>query len=173
MSRILAAWCGGTLLAAAIVVTPLPSAAQAVLSLDAASSLVRGSTSTITLNVTVKAKAVGFHRLYVKVRCKEFIDLAYSVPEEKEEKGKKTASAKSITVKKEEILFEKEIPFVVEKEYPAGSTRTVKAQIELPMQLPPTAKGKYSQIKWEAEAAGDVVGKFWDATTGWQEIIVK
>jgi hypothetical protein len=90
-----------------MLAAPFPSHAQAILSLDAANSLVRGSTSTIVLNVSVKAKAVSFHRLYVKVRCKEFIDLTYSLPDEKDEKGKKTAPGKTISVKREEILFEK------------------------------------------------------------------
>jgi len=156
-----------------MLAAPFPSHAQAVLSLDAANSLVRGSTSTIVLNVSVKAKAVSFHRLYVKVRCKEFIDLTYSLPDEKDEKGKKTAPGKTISVKREEILFEKEVPFIIDKEYAPGSQSMVKAQIEIPIQLPPTARGKLSQIRWEAEAQGDVVGKFWDATSGWQEIIVK
>ena len=161
------------MIAVAMLAVPFPSHAQAVLSLDAANSLVRGSTSTIVLNVSVKAKAVSFHRLYVKVRCKEFIDLTYSLPDEKDEKGKKTAPGKTISVKREEILFEKEVPFIIDKEYAPGSQNTVKAQIEIPIQLPPTARGKLSQLKWEAEAQGDVVGKFWDATSGWQEITVK
>jgi hypothetical protein len=160
-------------LPASILATSLPCHAQAILALDAANSLVRGSTSTIVLNVSVKAKAVSFHRLYVKVRCKELIDLTYSLPDEKDDKGKKTASGKTITVKREEILFEKEIPFVIEKEYAPGSQTIVKAQLEIPVQLPPTARGKLSQVKWEAEAQGDVVGKFWDATSGWQEVTVK
>ena len=172
MSTFRTAWCGA-LIAVAMLASPFPSHAQAILSLDAAHSLVRGSTSTIVLNVSVKAKAVSFHRLYVKVRCKELIDLTYSLPDEKDEKGKKTAPGKTISVKREEILFEKEVPFIIEKEYAPGSQNTVKAQIEIPIQLPPTARGKLSQLKWEAEAQGDVVGKFWDATSGWQEITVK
>ena len=99
MSTFRAAWCGA-LIAVAMLAAPFPSHAQAVLSLDAANSLVRGSTSTIVLNVSVKAKAVSFHRLYVKVRCKEFIDLTYSLPDEKDEKGKKTAPGKTISVKR-------------------------------------------------------------------------
>jgi hypothetical protein len=172
MSIIRAAWCGAAF-AAAMLAAPLPSYAQAILALDAANSLVRGGTSTIVLNVSVKAKAVSFHRLYVKVRCKELVDLTYSLPDEKDEKGKKTAPGKTISVKREEILFEKEVPFIVEKEYAPGSHNTVQAQLEIPIQLPPTARGKLSQIKWEAEAQGDVVGKFWDATSGWQEVTVK
>jgi hypothetical protein len=172
MSTFRAAWCGG-LLAVAMLATPLPSQAQAILSLDAANSLVRGSTSTIVLNVSVKAKAVSFHRLYVKVRCKELIDLTYTLPEEKDEKGKKIAPGKTISVKREEILFEEEVPFIIEKEYAPSSHNAVKAQLEIPIHLPPTARGKLSQIKWEAEAQGDVVGKFWDAASGWQEVTVK
>jgi len=109
----------------------------------------------------------------VKVRCKELIDLTYTLPDEKDEKGKKIAAGKTISVKREEILFEKEIPFTIDKEYASGSQSMVKAQIEIPIQLPPTARGKLSQIRWEAEAQGDVVGKFWDATSGWQEVTVK
>jgi hypothetical protein len=172
MSTFRAAWCG-SLLAGAMLAAPLPCHAQAILALDAANSLVRGSTSTIVLNVSVKAKAVSFHRLYVKVRCKELVDLTYTLPDEKDEKGKKTASGKTISIKREEILFEKEVPFMIDKEYAPGSQSTLKAQLEIPVQLPPTARGKLSQIKWEAEAQGDVVGKFWDATSGWQELAVK
>jgi len=174
MSTLGAASCGA-LLAIAILVSPLPSAAQAVISLDAANSFVRGSRSTIAVNVAVKANPVSFHRLYVKIRCKELIDLTQSITEEKEEKGKKTTSSKPINVKREEVLFEKEIPFVdvVGKEFPAGSTQTLKAEIEIPDHLPPTARGKFSRIKWEAEAVGDVVKKLFDATSGTQEITVK
>jgi len=172
MTTFRAAWCG-CLLAVGILATPLPSHAQAILAFDAANSLVRGNTSTIVLNLSVKAKPVSFHRLYVKVRCKEIIDLTYTLPDEKDEKGKKSASGKTISVKREEILFEKEVPFIIDKEYTPGSHNTVKAQLEIPIQLPPTARGKLSQIKWEAEAQGDVVGKFWDATSGWQELTVK
>jgi hypothetical protein len=172
MSTFRSAW-SGSLFAIAFLAAPVPGEAQAILALDAANSLVRGSTSTIVLNVSVKAKAVSFHRLYVKIRCKESVDLTYTLPDEKDDKGKKTAPGKAISVKREEILFEKEVPFVVEKEYAPGSHNAVKAQIEIPIQLPPTARGKLSQIKWEAEAQGDVVGKFWDAASGWQEIPVK
>ncbi|HEU4380924.1 MAG TPA: hypothetical protein VFR73_20330 [Hyphomicrobiaceae bacterium] len=172
MSTFRAAWSGG-LFAVAVLAAPLPSHAQAILSLDAANSFVRGSTSTIVLNLSVKAKAVSFHRLYVKVRCKELVDLTYTLPEEKDEKGKKAAPGKTVSVKREEILFEKEVAFVVDPEYAPGSHNTLKSQLEIPIQLPPTARGKLSQIKWEAEAQGDVVGKFWDATSGWQEVVVK
>ena len=172
MSIFRAGWLGG-LFAAAMLATSVPGQAQAILSLDAANSLVRGGTSTIVLNLSVKAKAVSFNRLYVKVRCKELIDLTYTLPDEKDEKGKKIAAGKTISVKREEILFEKEIPFTIDKEYAPGSQSMVKAQIEIPIQLPPTARGKLSQIRWEAEAQGDVVGKFWDATSGWQEVTVK
>jgi hypothetical protein len=65
------------------------------------------------------------------------------------------------------------VPFTIDKKYAPGSPSTVKAQLEIPVQLPPTAWGKLSQIKWEAETQEDVVGKFWDATSGWQELAVK
>lgn len=172
MSTFRIAWYAG-LLSVAMLVTPRPSEAQAILSLDAANSLVRGGTSTIVLNLSVKAKAVSFHRLYVKVRCKELVELTHALPDEKDDKGKKTAAGKTLTIKREEVLFEKEVPFNVDKEYAPGSQSMVKAQIEIPIQLPPTARGKLSQIKWEAQAQGDVVGKFWDATSGWQEMTVR
>ena len=94
-------------------------------------------------------------------------------PTKRTTKGKRPAAGKAISIKREEVLFEKEIPFPVEKEYAPGSQNMVKAQIEIPIQLPPTARGKLSQIKWEAQAQGDVVGKFWDATSGWQEMTVR
>lgn len=175
MSKLGAALCG-LLLAVAIIGSPLPTAAQAVISLDAANSFVRGSKSTIGVNLLVKAKPVSFHRLYVRIRCKELIELTQSITEEKvDDKGKKTTSSKPINVKKEEVLFEKEIPIAdaVGKEFAAGSTQILKAELELPDNLPPTARGKYSRIKWEAEAVGDVVKKFFDATSGVQEITVK
>jgi hypothetical protein len=165
----------GALFCVAIAASSSPSLAQAVVALDAGNSLVRGQKSTVAINVSVKAKPVSFHRVYVKIRCKELIDLTQSVTEEKEEKGKKTTSSKPINVKKEEVLFEKEIPFadVAGKEFAAGSTQTLKAEIDLPDHLPPSARGKFSRIKWEAEAVGDVVKKLFDATSGWQEITVK
>ncbi len=172
MSTVRVTWYAG-LLSVAMLAVPLPSEAQAILSLDAANSLERGGTSTVVLNLSVKAKAVSFHRLYVKVRCKELVDLTYALPDEKDEKGKKTAAGKTINIKREEVLFEKEVPFTVDKEYAPGSQSVIKAQIEIPVQLPPTARGKLSQIKWEAQAQGDVVGKFWDATSVWQEMTVR
>jgi hypothetical protein len=131
--------------ALAFFAAPVTGHAQAILALDGSNSLVRGTTSTIVLNLSVKAKAVSFHRLYVKVRCKEVVDLTYTLPDEKDEKGKKIASGKSISVKREEMLFEREIPFVVDKEYAPGSHNTIKAQLEIPIQLPPTARGKLSR----------------------------
>ena len=163
----------GALSTIALVLTSQPSVAQAVLSIDGSSPFVRGGASTVAVKLAVKSKAVSFHRLYVKFRCRELIDFTHAVPEEKDDKGKKTTAAKSINVKREETLFERQVPLEIAKEYEPGSTHTVKAQIELPSNLPPTARGKFSQIKWEAEVVGDVVGKFWDANTGWQEITVK
>ena len=159
----------------AIISASLPAAAQAVLSLDVGTSLVRGTKAPIALNLTVKAKGVSFHKLYVKLRCKEVIDLTQSVTEEKEEKGKKVSTSKSVNVKREEVLFEREIVFPAgkDKEYAPGSTQTLKAELEIPADLPPSFRGKFTQIKWEAQAQGDVVGKFWDATSGLTEIIVK
>jgi hypothetical protein len=175
MSTRRAALCGA-LLVVAIAASPQSSAAQAVISLDTANSFVRGSKSTIAVNLLVKSKPVSFHRFYVKIRCKELIDLTQSITEEKaDEKGKKTTSSKPINVKREEVLFEKEIPIAdaVGKEFAGGSTQTLKAELEIPDNLPPTARGKFSRIKWEAEAVGDVVKKLFDATSGVQEITVK
>lgn len=172
MSVIRAAACGA-LFALALVAMAQPSLAQAVLAIDGSSSFTRGDASTVVVRLSIKSKAVSFHRLYVKLRCREIIDLTHQIPEVKDDKGKTTTPAKTVTVKREETLLNREFPLDTIKEYPPGSTHTIKAQIELPNSLPPTARGKLSQIKWEAEVTGDVVGKFWDANSGWQEITVK
>jgi hypothetical protein len=166
----------GALFAVATMTATLPASAQAVLSLDAGNSFTRGERSSLAVNLTVKAKPVSFHKLYVRVRCKEMVDLTQTVTEEskdaKDDKIKKVSS-KSINVKKEEVLFEKEIPFPTGKEFAPGSTQMLKAEFEIPGHLPPTFRGKFTRVKWEAEIVGDVVGKFWDANSGTQEINVK
>jgi hypothetical protein len=165
----------GALFILGLVSSAEPSQAQAVLSLDASAPLVRGTKSSINLTLAVKAKAVSFHKLYIKLRCKELVDLTQTVAEEKEEKGKKVTSNKSINVKKEAVLFEREINFAVgkDKEFAPGSTQTLTAEVEIPADLPPSFRGKLTQVKWEAQAQGDVVSKFWDALSPMTEYTVK
>jgi len=160
------------LFGAALASTAQPSFAQAILAIDGSGALVRGGDSTVAARLSIKSKAVSFHRLYINLRCRELIEFTHSITGDKDDKGKATA-AKTVNVKKDETLFERRIPLETGGEYAPGSSHTFKARIDIPSNLPPTARGKFSQIKWEAEVVGDVVGKFWDANSGWQEITVK
>ena len=74
--------------------------------------------------------------------------LPYVVPEEKDAKGKQIYPSRNVTVKKEEVIFEKEYTIITGQELPAGSHHKFTGNIEIPAHLPPSVKGKYAQIRW-------------------------
>ena len=110
-----------------------------------------------------------------KVRGTEFIDLSYTIPEEKDAKGKQIFPSRTVNVRKEEVFFEREFTIVAGQELAGGSHHKVSGDIDIPANLPPSVTAKYSRIKWEARAETDMPGGFlgFDPTTSWQDIIVK
>ena len=132
----------------------------------------RGDKAGVAVNMTVNKKSLSLRRLFVTVRGKEIVDFAYTVPEEKDSKGKQVTPAKSIRVTKEEILFEREFAIAAGQDLPAGSHHNFRGDIEIPANLPPSLKGKNAQIRWEAKAGTDIPGWF-DPASSWQEVTVK
>ena len=132
----------------------------------------RGDKADVTVNMTVNRKSISLRRLFVTVRCKEIVDFPYTVPEEKDSKGKVVTPAKSLRVTKEETLFEREFTIVAGQDLAANSHHTFKGGIEIPANLPPSMKGKNAQVRWEAFAGTDIPG-IGDPASSWQEIAVK
>lgn len=132
----------------------------------------RGGKADVTVNMTVNRKSISLRRLFVTVRCKEIVDFPYTVPEEKDSKGKVVTPAKSLRVTKEETLFEREFTIVAGQDLAANSHHTFKGGIEIPANLPPSMKGKNAQVRWEAFAGTDIPG-IGDPASSWQEIAVK
>lgn len=154
--------------------TPMPAAAQgteAAVSLEVG-DVARGDKAGVAVNLTVNKKALSLRRLFVTVRGKEIVDFTYTVPEEKDSKGKPVTPAKSLRVTKEEILFEREFTIAAGQDLPAGSHHNFKGDIEIPADLPPSLKGKNVRIRWEARAGTDIPGWF-DPASSWQDVTVK
>lgn len=146
-------------LTAVLPSSPTPAHAQRRVapSLDAG-DIVRGKDSPVTVNLSVSSKAISLRRLVVRVRGTESINLPYVVPEEKDAKGKQVTPSRNLTVKKDEVIFEKEFAITSGHELPAGSHHKFSGTIEIPAHLPPSLKGKYAQIRWEARAETDLPG---------------
>jgi hypothetical protein len=154
-----------------VALSPPAAARDATVSL-VAPDLSRGQKAELTVNLTVANKPISLRRLYVKVRCREMLELAHTLQEEKDGKGKVVYPSKQINVKREETVFEKEFTIVAGQDLAAGSHHTFKGEVELPSSLAPSFKGKFSQIKWEAAAFTDIPGWF-DPASSWQEVMVK
>jgi hypothetical protein len=147
---------------------------RANLSLDAA-EIDRGTKSTVTVNLSVGTKPITLRRLSVRVRGREIVDLSYAIPEEKDEKGKQLYPSRTVNVRKEEVIFDKEYTVVAGQELAARSHHKFSGDIELPAHLPPSFKGRNASIRWEASAVTDMPGGFLgvDPSTSWVEIAVK
>jgi hypothetical protein len=153
---------------------PAPASAQgseATVSLKVG-DVVRGEKTDLAVNITVNKKSLSLRRLFVTVRGKEIVDFTYTVPEEKDSKGKQITPAKSLRVTKEEVLFEREFTIVAGQDLAPGSHHSFKGDIEIPADLPPSLKGKNVRIKWEAFAGTDIPGWF-DPASSWQDVTVK
>ena len=114
----------------------------------------RGDKADVTVNMTVNRKSISLRRLFVTVRCKEIVDFPYTVPEEKDSKGKVVTPAKSLRVTKEEILFEREFTIVAGQDLAANSHHKFKGDIEIP--------GKPAAVHEGQECAGQMGGLRWN-----------
>ena len=178
MSLIRIAACA-CLLALALTTTLLETPAEAqrrvAPSLDV-EEVMRGKDTAATVSMSVSTKPISLRRLSVRVRGTEMVNLPYVVPEEKDAKGKQIYPSRNVTVKKEEVIFEKEYTIITGQELPAGSHHKFTGNIEIPAHLPPSVKGKYAQIRWEARAETDLPGGFFfgaDPNSPWVELAVK
>jgi hypothetical protein len=144
------------------------------ISVDAGEA-VRGGKSEVTVNLSVGRNTVTMRRLSVRVRGSEVIELSHTIAEEKDSKGKQVAPPRTVNVRKEEVLFEREFTVVAGKELDGNSHHKFSGYVELPPNVPPSATGRYSRIKWEIRAETDMPGGFLgaDPTTSWQPIDVR
>jgi hypothetical protein len=180
MTRIRAAL-GGTsillavVLALALVTPPAHAQRRVAPSLDA-ETVTRGRPSEVTVNLSVSRNPISLRRLTVRVRGTEVIDFPYTVPEEKDAKGKLVTPARNITVKKEEVVFEREFTIVTGRELEANSQHRFTGEIDIPDNLPPSVKGRFSQIRWQARAETDLPGGIlfgMDPTSPWIDLNVR
>lgn len=180
MSFARAALGGGIVaLALAALLTSTPTQAQlkspANLSLDT-KEVDRGQKSAVVVNLSVGKKAITLRRLSVRVRARELIDLSHTIPEEKDANGKQIFPSRTVNVRKEEVIFDKEFTVVTGQELEAGSHHKFSGDIDLPAHLPPSFKGRLASIRWEASATADMPGGWlglFDPSTSWMEIAVK
>ncbi len=137
----------------------------------------RSSKAPVTVDVAVGPDPISPKRVYVKLRCVEQVEIPkYALPKEgddKAEPGKVAApdaKPKTVDVKAEECLFEKEFVLGPGREMAAKSTHKFEGQIELPAHLPPSFNGKLARVKWTALAG--LSTSINDPDSGWQEVSV-
>ena len=115
---------------------------QAILALDAANSLVRGVRpplfSYVSVSSSCQLRSPG-RQGPVQRACRP--DLCAARREGRE--GQEDRAGKTIS-EREEILFEKEVPFIVEKEYAPGLAQHGASAARIPFSPPPTARGASS-----------------------------
>lgn len=180
MTRIRAALGGSSILLAValalVLVTPPANAQRRVApSLDA-EPVTRDKPSEVTVNLSVSRNPISLRRLIVRVRGAEVIDLPYTVPEEKDTKGKQITPSRNITVKKEEVIFEKEFTIVSGQELAPNSHHKFTGDIEIPGHFPASFKGRFAQIRWQARAETDLPGGIFfglDPTSAWVDLNVR
>jgi hypothetical protein len=180
MTRIRAALGGSSILIALVLVlalvTPPANAQRRVAPSLEAETVTRDKPSEVTVNLSVSRNPISLRRLVVRVRGAEVIDFPYTVPEEKDAKGKQIAPSRNITVKKEEVIFEREFTIVSGQELAANSHHKFTGAIEIPGNLPPSLKGRYSQIRWQARVETDLPGGVFfgaDPTSSWIDLNVR
>ncbi len=155
--------------------TPANAQRRVAPSLDA-ETVVRGRPSEVAVNLSVSRNPISLRRLIVRVRGTEAIDMPYTIPEEKDGKGKQVTAARNITVQRSEVIFEKEFTITTGQELAANSHHKFTGNIEIPAHLPPSLKSRFTQIKWEARAETDLPGGILlgaDPTSSWVELAVK
>ncbi len=172
---------GGCLVAFAVsialpqAVSPANAQRRVAPSLDA-ETVVRGRPSEVTVNLSVSRNPISLRRLVVRVRGTEAVDMPYTIPEEKDGKGKQITPARNITVQRSEVIFEKEFTITTGHELAANSHHKFTGDIEIPVHLPPSVKGRFAQIRWEARAETDLPGGILfgaDPTSPWVELSVR
>ena len=157
------------------LISPASAQRRVAPSLDA-ETVTRGRPSQVTVNLSVSRNPISLRRLTVRVRGAEVIDLPYTVPEEKDAKGKQVTPARNITVKKEEVIFEREFTIVSGQELQANSQHRFTGDIEIPDNLPASFKGRFAQIRWQARAETDLPGGIlfgMDPTSPWVDLNVR
>jgi hypothetical protein len=144
-------------------------------SLDA-ETVVRGRPSEVNVNLSVSRKAISLRRLVVRVRGTEVIDMPYTIPEEKDSKGKLVTPARDIKVQKSEVIFEREFTITTGHELDANTQHKFTGEIEIPANLPPSFRSKFAHIKWEARAETDLPGGILfgiDPSSNWIDLNVR
>ena len=155
--------------------TPANAQRRVAPSLDA-ETVMRGRPSEVTVSLSVSRNPISLRRLIVRVRGTEAIEMPYTIPEEKDNKGKQVTPARNITVQRSEVIFEKEFTITTGQELAANSHHKFTGNVELPSHLPPSFKGRFAQIRWEARAETDLPGGILlgaDPTSSWIELSVK
>lgn len=132
----------------------------------------RGGKIPVAVNVTVMSEAINPSRVYIEVRGSENIAIQdYKLPDEKDAKGQVVpGSGKSIDVKHENNVYQKEFTLTQGQALEARSHHTFTGEIELPADAPPTCAGKCATISWQARAGLDMRGN--DPNSPWQTIKV-
>jgi hypothetical protein len=126
--------------------------------------LARANKAAVSVEIVAK-NDVDARRIYVQIHCDEVVDIeSYTIPSEKNQ------PARTIRVKREETIADREYTLITSQKYTKGQTATVKGEIDVPPNFPPSYDGKISRVKCRARAGLDIPGN--DPNSPWQEVIV-
>jgi hypothetical protein len=138
----------------------------------------RSAKAPVTIDVAAKDEPVSVKRVYVMLRCVEEVEIPnYALPAEPSAAASGTSSApptdnkpKTVNVKAQQNLFEKEFVLSPGVELAPNATRKFQGEVEIPSHLPPSFNGKFARVKWHVLAGLSTEGN--DPDSGWQELPV-
>jgi len=133
----------------------------------------RGSIVEVAVNVTVRKRPIQHRGAKVWLRCTEEVEIdSYQIPDKKDDKGNVLEKGKTISIKQTSVIFpEKEFTVAPGGELAGGTTHTLNGSVQLPANAPASFKGKYSRVKWEANAGLEM--GFGSPSSGWREIDIQ
>ncbi len=128
---------------------------------------VRGTLVPVTVNVLVKENPIQVARVYVKLECREEIEIPDYATDLKNADGSNT-TRHTITVRQSGTLLQTETVLGTPGELNAGQAYTFEGKVEIPAELPPTCHGRYFRTRWRMLAGLDMKGN--DPDSGWVDL---
>ncbi|MDX8377569.1 MAG: hypothetical protein R8L53_06055 [Mariprofundales bacterium] len=142
----------------------------------------RGNEMSVQVHVQVHSNDIDVQRIYVKVRCSERIHangVAVDIPThllrnddyDNDDGMNNNRSNVRVDVHEHDTLYDHEFTIANGEKMTTGNNYDYSANLPLPAQLPPTFRGRLSEIQWQLFAGLDMRGN--DPDSGWLDIEVE
>ncbi len=128
---------------------------------------VRGEPMQITVDVSVRPDDIQVNDIYVGLECHEIVEIDNYRTHDYDDTG----DINYIDIREDVELLDRRVSLAREVTLSAGSQQVYEGELDLPGHLPPSYRGRHSEIRWHALAALDRKGN--DPDSGWHDLNVR